>query len=104
MSGKAPLLSPFMQQDDTCWMKEVDDAACAAADCGFEFVQAHAPGYNPLKESDYECSMHAMCRSVDACGRLRIPTVVLHTSCGYRHLRLPFQRKRLKSVRYCADF
>ena len=84
--------SPFMQQDDSCWMKEVDEAACAAADCGFEFVQAHAPGYNPLKESDYECSMRAMCRSVDACGRLRIPTVVLHTSCGYQHL-YPMDKK-----------
>lgn len=78
--------SPFMADDDSLWRSQVDAAADAAADCGFTFVQAHAPACNPVKEVDYERSIRAVCRTVDACGRLNIPVTVIHTSYGRPHL------------------
>lgn len=78
--------SPFTLDGDSAWKKEVTDAGIAAEEEGFSFVQAHAPGYNPAKPADHPVCMRAMLRSVDACGMLGIPCMVLHTSFGPSHI------------------
>ena len=77
--------SPFMERSDSFWKKTVSDAACAAEECGFQFVQAHIPGYNPPPGFADDPAMTACCRAVKACGMLGIKTAVLHTSYGNGH-------------------
>lgn len=72
--------SPYMEDDDRAWKKEIEDALIAAEECGFKFVQAHAPGYNPFSKGDYSKCIRAMQRSVEACAMLGIPVTVMHTS------------------------
>lgn len=64
------------------WMDDVLAAEKAAEQLGFTFVQAHAPGaYNFLDPSaDHEAGMLAMTRSIEACGYLGIPNLVVHAS------------------------
>jgi sugar phosphate isomerase/epimerase len=70
-----------MQESDLAWKKEIEEALEAADECGFTFVQAHAPGYNPGRDSsDYDRCIRAMQRSVEACAMLGIPVTVMHTS------------------------
>ena len=78
--------SPFLLDDERHWQDQVKAAIDAADECGFTFVQAHAPGYNPLSSMDYESCMRAMIRSVEACHLLNIPVIVMHTSYGRQHL------------------
>lgn len=77
--------SPFMLDDDSCWRKQVRETREAAERCGFTFVQAHLPGYNPMGEADHPRCMRAMCRTAEACGTLGIPTMVIHTSYSKQH-------------------
>ena len=73
--------SPYMQEDDRAWKSEVEDVLAAADECGFKFVQAHAPGYNPGRDSsNYDKCIRAMQRSIEACAMLGIPVTVMHTS------------------------
>ena len=73
--------SPYMQESDLAWKKEIEEALEAADECGFTFVQAHAPGYNPGRDSsDYDRCIRAMQRSVEGCAMLGIPVTVMHTS------------------------
>lgn len=73
--------SPYMEESDSGWKKEIENAIAAAEECGFKFVQAHAPGYNPgFDSSDYDKCIRAMQRSVEACAMLGINTTVMHTS------------------------
>lgn len=102
--------SPFMHSDERFWLRQVEETADAAAECGLQFVQAHAPGYNPLSKSDYGRSLRAMCRSVEACGKLGIPNVVVHTSFGLQHLYpmdkepyFEYNRKFLLPMLECAE-
>ena len=77
--------SPFLGAD---WMKDVADAAEEAAKRGFTFVQAHSPDYNPLSDTvDHEAGMRALLRSIEACGKLGIPNLVVHSgvSGAYRY-------------------
>ena len=68
--------SPLLSDN---WMDQADEAAEAAAELGFTFVQAHAPDYNPLDPgADHEAGMLATLRSIEACGRLGIPGIVVH--------------------------
>lgn len=68
--------SPFLTEH---WKKEVLEAKNTAEQLGFDFVQAHAPGYNPLdKNADHEAGMKATLRSIEACGELQISNLVLH--------------------------
>ncbi len=68
--------SPFLGDD---WLRQVDEAAEAAAKSGMIFVQAHSPNYNPLSPSaDHEAGMKATIRSIEACARLGIPNIVVH--------------------------
>lgn len=78
--------APFLLDDERHWQDQVKAAIDAADECGFTFVQAHAPGYNPLSSMDYESCMRAMTRSVEACHLLNIPVIVMHTSYGRQHL------------------
>lgn len=79
--------TPFMMDSDKEWKKVVEDAGNAAADCGFQFVQAHAPCYNPLGTfENHAAGMRTMIRSVEACGMLGIRTIVVHTSISKTHL------------------
>lgn len=50
---------------------------------GAEFVQAHAPGGNPLSEdkSTVDELIRATVRSIDVCGVLGIPNIVVHGGC-----------------------
>ena len=51
---------------------------------GVEFVQAHSPGGNPISEDEDEVQelIRATERSIDVCGVLGIPNIVVHG--GYR--------------------
>lgn len=71
--------SPFLTED---WKREVHAAAEAAAKLGIDFVQAHSPNYNPLHpNADHEAGLLATIRSIEACGMLGIPNIVVHS--GY---------------------
>lgn len=82
---KAP--SPFLLDDDRLWKQQVMETAAAAKEEGFTFVQAHLPGYNPMGRYDapHPLCMRAMCRTLESCGLLNIPTVVMHTSFSVVH-------------------
>lgn len=75
--------SPFLTAD---WLREVEDAGEAAAALGMAFVQAHSPDYNPYHDPNdtayHEAGMLATKRSIEACGRLGIPQIVVHTAFG----------------------
>lgn len=79
--------SPFLLDDDRFWKQQVEETAAAANECGFKFVQAHAPGYNPMGicGAGHPACMRAMLRTFEACGQLQIPTVVMHTSFSPVH-------------------
>lgn len=71
--------SPFLEDN---WMDAVHEAAEEAERLGFTFVQAHSPNYNPLDpKADHEAGMLATLRSIEACGYLGIPNLVVHS--GY---------------------
>lgn len=77
--------SPFLGDD---WKKDVENAAEEAAKRGFTFVQAHSPDYNPLSDkTDHEAGMRALLRSIEACGMLGIPNLVVHSGISetYRY-------------------
>ncbi len=74
-----------MQDDDRAWRAQVEETATAARECGFTFVQAHLPGYNPLGKFDHPRGMRAVLRAAEACGILNIPTMVMHTSESLAH-------------------
>ena len=50
---------------------------------GAKFVQAHSPGGNPLSEDKCEVEnlVKATIRSIDICGALGIPNIVVHAGC-----------------------
>ena len=82
--------SPFLTDD---WLREVDEAAEAASQLGFTFVQAHSPNYNPLDlNSDHEAGMLVTVRSIEACGRLGIPNIVVHSGFS-KTMRYPENRE-----------
>lgn len=72
------------------WLKEIEESGEAAAKLGFGFVQAHSPNYNPFvdpADRDYhERGLLATIRSIEACGRMGIPNIVVHTGIGAPHL------------------
>ena len=73
--------SPYMEESDCAWKKEIESVLEVCDQCGFKFVQAHTPGYNPGRDSsNYAGCIRAMQRSVEACAMLGIPVTVMHTS------------------------
>ncbi len=73
----------FLTED---WLREVEETAECAEKYGFTFVQAHSPNYNPFRsveDTEYHAAgMKATLRSIEACGRLGIPNIVVHTGYG----------------------
>ena len=68
--------SPFLGNR---WLDEVEEAGREAERLGFDFIQAHSPNYNPFDpKADHEAGMLATIRSIEACGRLGIPNIVVH--------------------------
>ncbi len=75
--------SPLLGDD---WMAQVRDAAKAAEQLGFTFVQAHSPDYNCLSmKADHESGLLATIRSIEACDYLGIKNIVVHGGFGYRY-------------------
>ncbi len=50
-----------------------------ADELGAEFVQAHSPGGNPLAEDEADRLLSATIRSIEVCGELGIPNIVVHS-------------------------
>ena len=81
-----------MEESDLAWKKQIEEARAAAEECGFQFVQAHAPGYNPgFDDSNYDQCIRAMQRSVEACEMLGISRTVMHT-CFSEKFKYPADR------------
>lgn len=69
--------SPFLGDD---WLRQVEAAGEAAAQWGLTFVQAHAPSSNSLSPTeDHQPALLATQRTIEACGRLGIPQIVVHS-------------------------
>ncbi len=84
--------SPYMEESDLAWKREIEEACTAAEECGFKFVQAHTPGYNPgFDNSNYDKCIRAMQRSVEACAMLGISRTVMHT-CFSEKFKYPADR------------
>ena len=62
------------------WLDQVEEAGREAERLGIDFVQAHAPDYNPFDpKADHEAGMLAANRAIEACGRLGIRNIVVHS-------------------------
>lgn len=69
--------SPFL---DAHWERWVEDAAEAATAHNISFCQAHAPDGNPFASGEeYDVFLKATIRSIEVCGRLGIPQIVVHS-------------------------
>lgn len=77
--------SPYMDESDLRWKREVEDAGKMAESLGFTFVQAHTPSYNPEGRCDHERSLRAVVRSMEACGMLGIRNAVIHTAFSAKY-------------------
>ena len=76
--------SSFVKPDDPLfgddWTDIIDDMLRRGEELGIDFVQAHSPNYNPFDpNADHERWLLAMNRSIEACGRLGIPDMVVHS-------------------------
>ncbi len=68
------------------WRDNVARLKEYAEGLGMKFVQAHAPGGNPLRTTGewaakYEQLMHTTLRSIEICSMLGIPNIVVHAGC-----------------------
>lgn len=73
--------SPFLADH---WLDHVMEAGEAADRLGMKFVQAHSPNYNPQDPNfDHAAGMLATIRSIEACGHLGIPNLVVHSGFSY---------------------
>ncbi len=69
--------SPFMQPD---WRDYALGLKALAESLGMDFVQAHAPDFNPLRFDDtWEFAVACTIRSIEVCALLDIPVSVFHT-------------------------
>ena len=78
-----------IKEDDELFVSENwrDNAKALLEDTekkGAKFLQAHAPGGNPLNEdlALAEAQLNKIIRAVDICGVMGIPNVVVHTGRG----------------------
>jgi len=70
--------SPYLNGEE--WKKEVWAAAETAEKIGVRFIQAHSPNYNPFQPGvDQDAGVKATLHSIEACGMLGIPNIVVHT-------------------------
>ncbi len=92
---------------DDRWLTWVGRAAEAAENLGMKFVQAHSPNYNPMKRgvdsSYHELGIMTTLRSIEACGQLGIPSIVVHTGWAdevkYPHDKDAYFSKNLEFIR-----
>lgn len=68
------------------WKKTARELKEYAEQLGMRFVQAHAPGGNPFRNygehlPGYEKLMKTTIRSIEVCGELGIPNIVVHCGC-----------------------
>ncbi len=69
--------SPFLGAH---WERWIQDAAGAATAKHMSFCQAHAPGGNPFASGEeYDVFLNATIRSIEACSRLGIRQIVVHS-------------------------
>ena len=73
------LAGGWLSEDD--WMHSVIAAATEAERLGMDFVQAHAPGYNPMSPSYNDTYRLRFARAIEACGWLGVHNLVVHS--GY---------------------
>lgn len=68
---------PLLIRDD--WKEKVQQLKKIADQYNATFVQAHSPGGNPLShDENYELLLQTTKRSVEICGELGIPNLVVH--------------------------
>jgi len=69
--------SLYMQDN---WKDYVNGLKKHAESLGMEFVQAHAPDTNPIcKDEKWEMQLKTTLRSIEVCGLLGIPNIVVHS-------------------------
>lgn len=68
----------YMMMD--AWQDQILEVKDAAAQLGFDFVQAHAPCCE-LRGEGMEAGLAATIRSIEACGMLGIKNMVIHSGC-----------------------
>lgn len=61
------------------WRAAVDSLLDTAQSLGLTFVQAHAPGGNPMKEETVDELVNVTNRTIEVCGALGIKNVVVHS-------------------------
>ncbi len=61
------------------WRGVVDGLLSDADRLGLDFVQAHAPGGNPMKADKVDELVAVTGRTIEVCGALGIPNVVVHS-------------------------
>lgn len=62
------------------WKENAEHLKAYAEGLGMKFVQAHAPGGNPMcKDDKYDVLLKATIRSIEVCGVLGIPNIVVHS-------------------------
>lgn len=65
------------------WMETVHSIKEYAMEHGIQFLQAHGPSDNPLSSPEaYDVAVRRMIRSIEVCGQLGIPNIVIHP--GFR--------------------
>ncbi len=60
------------------WQEKILALRDAAAELGVQFVQAHAPGGNPISAKDHDLLLASTIRSLEICRMLGIPNIVYH--------------------------
>lgn len=72
----------FLCPSDQPWQRELEDWAKAAEDAGITYVFSHAPCLNAFSgdRTDYDVTVRAIRRSIESCGVLSIPRIVVHAS------------------------
>ena len=72
----------FLCQSDAPWQHELERWAQAAEDSGLTYVFSHAPCMNAFSgdSTDYDVTIRAIRRSIESCGALHIPRIVVHAS------------------------
>lgn len=64
-------------------METVNNIKAYATEHGIQFLQAHGPSDNPLSSQEaYDVAVRRMIRSIEVCGQLGIPNIVIHP--GFR--------------------
>lgn len=83
----------FLEDSDFGWRKLAEDWQEAAEYAGVTYVVSHAPCLNVFErpdEEDYAVKVRAIRRSIEICGMLKIPRIVVHMGMEDRFSRQKF--------------